>query len=575
MATTTRSKRKNQQRQAALRLTTLVAILVCVNILASRFHAGLDLTEEKRFTLSPTTKKMLHDMPDVAVVDVYLKGKFPAGFQRLSEAVRERLQSFKEYAGPHLVYHFIDPFEGKDEKEKRGIFQELAAKGVIGTQIRQASQEDYSEKVVFPYALIHYNGKEAPVSLLENYQGVNASENLNKSEALLEYKFASTLHAMMLPAKPSVAYIVGNGEALNMNTFDALMTLSNVYKVDTFDLISNIRIPLTYDAIIVNSPTLPFDDKEKFKLDQYIMRGGHVLWMIDAVRASMDSLHNSEQFLAMDLGLNLDDMLFKYGTRVNTDLIEDIQCNPIPVTVGMTDDRPKIELRNWIYYPVLVPTSKHPIVNNMYAVMSMFAGSIDTIGNNNIKKTVLLASSKYSRTTSTPVRVNLNMLKYPPKPELFNKPFRPVAVLLEGKFSSIFTNRLHPSFLHILEDSLKQPFKGECDSNTSMIVISDGDIAYNDVSATSGPLKMGYWKFTNERFSNRDFLLNCVEYLTDRSGLLAARSKDVKLRLLDAGRIKNEKNNWQLLNICIPIALILVFASCYLFFRKRKYETKL
>ncbi|MEI8278746.1 MAG: gliding motility-associated ABC transporter substrate-binding protein GldG [Bacteroidota bacterium] len=574
MATPATNKRKNQQRQAAIRLVIMMAILVCINILAARFHTSLDLTKEKRFTLSEATQKMLKGMDDVAVIDIYLKGKFPAGFQRLSEATRERLQSFKEYAGNRIVFHFIDPLEGKNERQKGEVFSELAAKGVMGVGIRQSTQDDYSEKMVFPYALVHYKGKERPVSLLENYQGVNASENLNKSEALLEYKFASAIHSMIIPDKPNIAYIVGNGEALGWNTSDALMTLSKLYHIDTIDLVSNVRIPVIYDAIIIDKPTLPFEDKEKFKIDQYVMRGGHVLWMVDMVHADMDSLHSSEQFIAMDQGLNLDDILFKYGVRVNPDLIEDIQCNPIPITVGMNGDKPKVDLRNWIYFPVLVPIVNHPIVNNMFAVMSMFANSIDTIGNPEIKKTVLLSSSKYSRTVAAPVRVNLNMLKYPPKPELFNKPYRPVAVLLEGKFRSVFTNRLPASFMQILQDSLKQPFKPECDSNTSMIVISDGDIMQNDLSQRTGPMEMGYWRYTNEKFANKDFVLNCVDYLTDRSGLLVARSKDLRLRLLDAGRVKVEKTKWQIINIGVPILLVLIFASGYMFFRKRRYETK-
>ena len=577
MATNTAKKRKSQQTQAILRLVIMLAILVCINMLASRFHYGLDLTKEKRFTLSPATKKLLRNMKDVAVIDVYLDGKnFPAGFQRLKEATRERLQSLREYGGTKIVFRFSDPIEGKNQDEKVAIYTQMAERGMtpINLQVKD-DEQDYSERYVLPWAVVQYNGREMPVRLLENNSTMSSWDNLNYSEALLEYKFANAINKLTKPEKPEIAYIVGNGETIGIHTYDLLSTLPKQYKVDTVDLVNSLYIPNYYKAIIINKPTQPFDDRDKFKIDQYIMNGGKVLWALDMLYAPMDSLRTSQQFITTDYGLNLDDQLFKYGVRVNTDLIEDVQqCLPLPIMVDAGSGQPQMQLRPWIYFPLFIPSSSHPVVKNMDAVMGMFVNSIDTVANPEISKTILLESSKYSRTATSPTRVSLSMLKYPPNPEIFNNPNRPVAVLLEGKFKSVFQNRLHPSFLQVLRDSLKRDFKPEADSAGAMIVIADGDILENDFSQSMGPMEMGYWQYTKDRFSNKAFVLNCLEYLTEDAGLLEARSKDLKLRLLDTARVKKERTTWQALNIGLPIALVLVFASCYLFFRKRKYERK-
>ncbi|HXS36981.1 MAG TPA: gliding motility-associated ABC transporter substrate-binding protein GldG [Flavipsychrobacter sp.] len=574
----TSKKRKQQRRQAALRLIIMLAILVCMNMLAVRINYSLDLTREKRFTLSPSTKNLLRNMKDVAVIEVYLKGTFPAGFQRLAEETRERLESFKEYAGPHIVFKFVNPVEGKTEKEKEAIYEEMSSKGLELVNLHeQGEEEGYSEKIIFPDALVKYQNRELPISLLESHGGMTPFEKLNASEAMLEYKFANAIHKLSLPDVPSIGYIVGNGEALGINTIDALTTLARHYHLDTIDIQKRPYISSRYDAIIIDQPTIPFDDKDKFKIDQYVMNGGHVLWYLDMLHASMDSLNNSQEFMPEEYNLNLDDMLFKYGVRVNNDLVEDMNSLPLPVQTavgGVPGSSPQYELRNWIYFPVFLPVSKHPIVSNMEPVMGMFVNSIDTIADPGIKKTILLQSSKYSRVESYPLRVSFGMVMYPLKQEMFNKPNRPTAVLLEGKFRSIFLNRLPGSFLHILRDSLKYPFRPGCDSTNSMIVVSDGNMMQNDYSAVDGPYEMGYWRFTKEFFANKNFMLNCVEYLTDHSGILEARSKTLQLRLLDQGRVKDEKSKWQIINIAIPIAIVLIFASCYLFFRKRRYETK-
>ncbi len=570
----TKTPNNNQRRkQAMMRIIIMAGILICINVLASYFHTGIDLTKENRFTLSPSTKKLLHNMQEVAVVDVYLKGKFPAEIQRLQEATRERLASFKEIAGNRIIFHFIDPLEGKTEPEKKQIVKDMAQKGMVIQELRNNNEDDeeFSSKVFFPYALIHYNGKEKAIMLSEPLPGNKSlAEGINYTESMLEHKFADAISQLQRPAPARVAYIIGNGEDLGIKTFDMLASLPSYYYLDTLNLMHSIQISLAYDAIIINQPKITFTGPEKLKIDQYIMGGGHVLWNVNQLNASIDSLElHPPQIMAMEYGLDLDDLLFKYGVRINTDLIEDRQNLPLPRV--MNNGTP--ELHEWVYFPKLNPTSDHPIVRNMDFIFGQFTNSIDTIKTPGIKKTILLESSKYSRASAAPVRVSLTMMSFPLNNEMFNKPYRPVAVLLEGKFTSAYKNRLAPEFLHFL-DSMKTPFKPECDSENSMIVTSVGDLFSNDYSTKSGVIPMGYYKFNGQYYANKSFLLNCLEYLTDHSGILESRSKQVKLRLLDNGRAKDEKTQWQVINVSIPIALVLVFASCYLFFRKRRYEIK-
>ena len=307
-------KRKQQQQQAIIRIIIMVVILIFANILAARFHTGLDLTREKRFTLSNATKRMLQDTKEAVTVDVYLKGELPAGFQKLREATREKLQSFKNYAGANLNFRFSDPFENIDEAEKGRVMEALHKKGVEPVELNVKDKQNSSKQVIFPFAVVRYAGKEQAVRLLDNHFGMTPLQVLNYSETLLEYKLASAIHNLQKKDKPRIAYMVGNGEQLGANTLDLLYTISQVYRVDTVDIHSNYFInDKLYDAIIINKPILPFEDKDKFKIDQYVMRGGKVLWVVDPLHTPVDSLQQTGQFITTDYNLNLDDQLFKYG----------------------------------------------------------------------------------------------------------------------------------------------------------------------------------------------------------------------------------------------------------------------
>jgi len=561
-------KKNKRQQQATLRIVTLVAIIVCVNILASYFHSGLDLSHEKRFTLSEPTERMLRNMKETAVIEVYLQGKFPADLQRLQEGVRERLKSFKDLAGNKIIYRFTEPFAGKNDQEQKQVAHDLALKGIRVMQLNMQDEDAYSSKFFFPYALVQYNGHETPISLLEDPPNKSSSEKISYAIGKLEYKLAHAINEMSKPDVARVAYITGNNEEFGMNTLDMLSSLSRIYRLDTIDLQHVLTIPVAYDAIIINKPTETFTGPEKLKIDQYIMHGGHVLWVLNTLNAVEDSLLTG-QLMAMPYDLQLDDILFKYGVRVNTDLVQDKQCLDLPHTYNNGD----VKKDPWIYYPRINPTSDHPIVRNMDFVMGRFTNSIDTIISGTIKKTVLLQSSKYSRTANAPARVTISMMNYPIKNELFTNPYRTVAMLLEGKFTSAYKNRLAPEFMRIM-DSVKTPYKDECDKPGKMIVVSLGDVFSNGYTVKEGVLPVGYFKWTGEYYANKTLLLNALEYLTDTSGILEARSKEMKVRLLDQGRIRDEKNTWTTVNVGVPIVAVLVFASAYIFFRRRRYESK-
>jgi ABC-2 type transport system permease protein len=559
------------------RFALVIGILVLINIVSTRLHKRLDVTAEQRFSLSESTKKMLKGLKEDVVIEVYLKGSLPAGFERLREGTMDVLQEFKEYGGNRIKFSFINPIEGKNDAEKQAIYQTLSAKGInpVNLKIQRDEDDGYSEKIIFPSANIAYNQKENSISLLESHMSMTPDEKLNYAQSLLEYKFASAIKQLILPGKKKVAYVVGDGQMIGVNTIDMLSTLEKYYDVDTLDLNQNIEISKVYSAAIICKPNLTFDERNKFKLDQYIMQGGHVLWLLDQLRMELDSLKTSDATMAVDYNLNLDDMLFKYGVRINPDLIEDyMQSNPIPVTVGQVGDQPDIRKLPWMYFPFSIPTSKHPIVNNMDAIMFSNVSSLDTVANPEIKKTILLTTSERSRRVPSPVRISLSSLKFKPQPEMFKEKNIPMAVLLEGKFSSVFANRVDPNFLKVYTDSLKKDYAIECAQPNKMIVVSDGDVFLNDFSQNRGPMECGYYKITDQFFANKIFILNCMEYLTDDFGLLEARNKTLQLRLMDGVRIKEEQLLWQIINIALPIGIVLFFASGYFFFRRKKYEGK-
>ncbi|WP_207512257.1 gliding motility-associated ABC transporter substrate-binding protein GldG [Longitalea luteola] len=555
----------------------LLIVLVGINYLASVVHTRVDLTQEKRYTLSPATKKLLRGLHDKVSVTVLLTGDMPAGFKKLSNSTQEMLQEFKELAGSNLQFKFEKAGEGLDDSARAKMQLHLDSLGLKPTNIKVKAKagEAQEERLVYPGALITYRDREVAVDLLQGQDMTGGVQSLNNAEALLEYKMARSIQKITADTVPAIGYLVGNGQPLTYNVYDLIdRTLRQEYRFGFVPIDSVPVIPPVFDALVIVKPTEPFSDQQKLKIDQYIMNGGKVFWLIDKLYAEMDSLMRSRSdFVAYDRNLNLDDLLFKYGVRINGNLVQDLQCDKIPLVVGNYGNQPQMQLIPWPYFPTLSSYSGHPIAKNLDNVLSIFPNSIDTV-KNNIRKTILLSTSESSRVISTPAIVSLNSVKTEEDLKTFNQAFIPVAVLLEGRFSSLYTNRLSTGTLDTLAGIYKQPFRAATQQESKMIVVSDADLVANVVTANEGPLFMGYNQFTNNQYANKDFFLNCIQYLTDSSGILETRGKDFALRLLDTKRTEEDRVQWQLMNIGLPVVLVLLFGVVYQAVRKRKYQGK-
>jgi len=575
--------RKNIRKNSFVQLAIGLAIIVLLNIIGSFAFYRLDLTAEKRYTLSPSTRKMLKELKDVVYFKVYLEGEFPAGFKRLRNETREMLNQFRAYSDK-IEYEFIDPTSGKTKKETEALYNQLAQIGLNATDLRVKEKDGMTSKMIFPGAVVTYRDKELPLDLLLTQVGRPPEEVLNNSVQGLEFGLTNVIRKLTVQQKPKIAFIDGHGELTANYTASIEAALSEYYTVEHVRVngqlsaltehsqrgkdSTSFTIKNKYTAIIVAKPDSAFakNEQDKFIIDQFIMRGGKVLWLVDAVNASMDSLQAQERTVVTTNDVNLDDMLFNYGVRLNSNLVVDMNSLPIPVVV---DKKGNQKLIPWIFFPVLVPTSQHPIVRNLNAIKTEFVGNLDTLETPGIKKTILLSTSRYSRVLNTPVVVSLGFLYQQPDITQFNQPYQPVAALLEGEFVSLFLNRIPPE----LAEAPEIGFVGKS-PKTEMIVVADGDIIKNQLqSGEKGPipLPLGFDRYTNQQFGNKDFILNAMNYLCDDSGLLSVRSRDVKLRTLDTARVDNERLKWQMINTIVPIILVLVFAGVQGYLRRRRY----
>jgi ABC-2 type transport system permease protein len=485
----------------------------------------------------------------------------------LQRETRDMLSDLQAYNRSKLQFQFINPLEGKTTDQQNQTIQDLESRGVEPTNLSVKTDNGLTQKLIFPVAMVSSGGKEIAVNLLQSRIGLSDDEVLNNSIQNLEYGFSSAIKKVSADGKPEIGFTEGHNELSDLQLADALKSLSDGYDVGRVDLKT---IPfdglMKIKLLVIPKPDKPFTELEKFKIDQYLMRGGRLLWTIDQVSAELDSMqgHGNEQ-LAFPKKLNLDDQLFVYGVRINYDLIADINCAQIPVTTGNVGGQAQIQMVPWLFYPILMPLSKHPIVKNLEGIMSEFASTIDTLAIKNVKKTVLLQSSPFNKKLPAPRLISLQALEQEPDPKAFHSDPKTVAVLLEGKFVSDFLNRPVP-------DSLKEPIAQLPQSvPTKMIVISDGDIFKNQVAADGSPYPLGYDHYSQQNFGNKNLLLNIADYMTDDSGLISLRNKEIQIRLLDRARIRSEKLYWQLLNTILPLCLVLIFAIFQHYIRKRKY----
>ena len=574
-------KKKNIKQSNIIQLFLGIVMLLLVNIIAGFIFTRLDLTAEKRYSLAPATKKMLKGLRDDVLFKVYLEGDLPPGFRRLANETKEMLDEFRAYS-KHVQYEFVDPSSNPNPTERNDGYKLLVERGLQPTEIRVNKKGQASQLIIFPGAIVTYGTRDVPVQLVMSQLGQDADKALNNSVQSLEYNLASAIQKLVEPNKPQIAFIQGQGELSPLETLDAQNALSEFYNVERVTInhkISSLAIRLKgvssdmlvnkYRAIIIAKPTKPFDEKDKFLIDQFIMRGGKVLWLIDPVFASMDSLQKYNSTMGLVNNINLEDMLFNYGVRLNTNLVMDKIALPIPVKTGQIGDQPQFEFFPWYYFPVLTPIIPHPIVNGLNAIKTEFISSVDTIEVQGVKKTILLTTSPYSRTVNAPVYIDLEVLKTPAEASQYNKGPQPVAVLLEGTFVSSFMFRIPPE----LAENKDLQFFPKSHKPTKMIIVGDGDIIKNQFQFTQGyPLPLGYDQYTRQTFGNRDFLLNAMNYLCDDSGLITVRSRELTLRMLDTTKVESQRLFWQILNVLLPLILILIFSFIKLRIRARKYS---
>jgi ABC-2 type transport system permease protein len=573
-------KIRNIRQNNIIQLVMGLSIIILLNIIGQYIFTRFDLTSEKRYTLTPATKDLLRNLDDVVYFKIYLEGEFPAGFKRLSRSTKEMLDEFRAYSNK-IQYEFINPSKVGNAAEVRSFYQELIRKGLNPTDLTVKTSDGTSQQIIFPGGLVTYKSREMPVHFLLSQIGQTPEYILNSSVQVLEYTLSSAIRKVTIETRPSVAFIEGHGELKAPYVYDITNALKEFYTVERVKIDGKINsltqrdstgagqfiVKNKYKAIIIAQPDSAFSEKDKFIIDQFIMRGGKVLWLIDPVYASMDSLENSNQTMGLAMNLNLDDQLFTYGVRLNPDLVLDLNALPIRIVTGMVGDQPQIEFLPWPFFPVITPTSDHPIVKNLNALMTHFVSSLDTVGVKGIKKTILLTTSQYSHKLQTPVLISLDMLREEPDQKQYSEQYIPIAALLEGEFESVFRNRI-PSEIR---DNPLIDFHDKSPPN-KMIVVADGDIILNQMHMTQGyPLPLGFDQYTRQTFGNRDFIMNAMNYLCDDSGSISARTREVKLRLLDKTKISDEKITWQLINILIPIALVGVIGVIQFMLRKRKY----
>lgn len=562
---------KNIKLRSWLQFLTAVAGIILVASVSSLIRVRFDLTEDKRYTLSDPTRKVLSGLKNDIYIQVYLDGEMPIPLKRLKRSVREMLDEFSIASGRKIDYEFINPAEGSNVQQRNAQFQVLEKKGLNPVDIRAGDAEGGStQKRIFPGMIVNYNGIEVPVNFLKNNRSIPYEENILHSVEGLEYEMIQTIATLSSDSIYKVAFIEGHDEIPEIETADITINLAKFFTIDRGIIGGKPGILDNYAAVVIAGPEKEFSESDKLVLDQYIMNGGKVMWLFDEVAVNSDSLVFGET-VGLYRPLNIEDQLFRYGARVNPSIVQDLECMVIRLKVGVSGNtNQQFVPAPWVYYPLLIPAANHSITRNLNRVKGEFTNFIDTVGlNPAIRKKVLLATSKFSRTLSPPLLISLKEAELTPDEKEFNKPNLPVAVLLEGVFPSAFKNRVTSN----LTDDKNLKVKTES-IETKMIVIADADIIRNEVRRVGleeTPYPLGMDKYTGEVFGNRDFLINCLNYLVDDNGIIELRSRELKLRLLSTEKIKAGKFKWQLINIAGPIILVIIAGLLYSYFRRRNY----
>jgi len=564
-------KKISLRKQNLTQLALAIAIILFVSYLAQIVFFRIDLTSEKRYTLSPVTKSVLRNMKEEEVlVRVYLEGEMPIGFKRLNKSVHDMLDEFRVYSGRKIQYDFIDLSKITDLKKRNALIEELYNKGLQPTNVQVKDKNgSTSQQIIVPGMLISRGKMELPVNLLSNNQGASAEENLNLSAENLEYLLIRSITNVLQDNVRKVAFLEGQGELNDMETADITRELANFYQVDRGEIKANMNILGAYNVVIIARPTKTFTEEDKFALDQYVMNGGKLILFHDGARVESDSLASGNT-LAFVNQTNIDDILFRYGIRVNPNLVQDIQCALIPVNTALVGDNAKFAPLPWLYYPLLTPSNEHPATRNLNLVRSEFLSTIDTLTQQGSKTSVLLRTSPFTKLIDVPVYISLQEVKRKPEKREFVKSSLPVAVIREGLFTSAFHHRMRDN----IKVSGNYTYK-ESSVPTMIAVVADGDIIRNQVRMTAnGPAlsPLGFDRFTKQTFGNKDFIVNLVNYMADDAGIMSLRNRDIRLRLLDRARLQDENTKWKIINTIIPIFIVLLVGVGVFYWRKRRYS---
>lgn len=553
-------------------LFTIIFVIMVVNFAAHFFYKRFDLTEDKRYTLSKTSLTILSEIKEPLYVDVFLEGNFPGEFKKLQTETQQLLEEFKA-TNSNVIFQFINPLDKDEDRDK--TLQQFYDRGLMPLNITMDERGKQTQEIVFPWAVVSYGNKSAKVPLLKNMMGASTAQKVVSSVQHLEYSFSNAFNTVSKKREKKIAIIKGNGELHDLLIADFLKSVREDYFIGPFTLDSVAKTPektlkelKKYDLAIIAKPTEAFTDSEKQVLDQYLINGGNTIWLVDQVNMEMDSLMDTGENMAFPRELNLNDLFFKYGVRIKPDLIKDILATPISLATGQQGSATQYTKFPWLFSPMVYPaanrdnTKINPIVSNLDGIKFEFTNPIEVL-KNNIKKTVLLQSSPYSKSIGTPTQVNLNMVEdRPSQKEFLNFGNIPVAVLLEGKFHSVYQNRVLP----FAEKDFKSIGK-----ESKMILISDGDVVRNQLDKNFQPLELGFDKWTNNLYANKEFMLNCVNYILDDNGLIYIRSKDVALPILDAQKVNDNYTISQIKTIGFPLTILFLFGIIFTYLRKKKY----
>lgn len=551
---------------------TLLSIIVAIAIIFNLFFFRLDLTEDKKYTLKDASINLVSELEDPVFIRVYLEGEFPAEFRKLRNATKELLDELRAYAGENIQYEFIDPSASENQDEREKFWKKLSDAGLKYTNLTIQDKNGIAEKIIFPGAIISYNGKETPVQILKSSLSGENSQMVQASINNLEYNVISGISKATASRQKIIALIKGQDEFPPEYTEDLFQTLKEDYLVDEIRLKEKLTDLLAYDLVIVPRSTSPWSEKNKFILDQYIMKGGDVMFYLDGVQVNMDSVQSAggRQYIGLGANHNLDDLLFNYGLRLNNDLIIDQNCAPLAINVGQMGDKANVRLFPWNFFPIMLGNPAHPISANIDPVKAEFISSIDTIQRDNIKHSVLLKSSGYGRKMNSPVRINLNQVSVNEDFSQTSTGSHVGGVISEGKFKSLYKNRIPPQ----ISNSKDINFQEEGILPSKIMLIADGAVIKNEIANDGNSIyPLGFDKYLRKMmYGNKSLLQNAVNYMLNDESLIEVRSRNFALRALNKNKVLNEKRSLQIAGVAAPLFIIILLVLSLAIFRRRKYS---